>query len=130
MTLVVDSGLVAAALVDSGPVGTWADHLLGTDHLAAPHLMPVEVANVLRRAAMAGEISADTASLAYADLLRLIVELFAYEPFATRVWELRGNVTAYDGWYVALAESLDATLATVDIRVTKAAGPRCAFATP
>jgi predicted nucleic acid-binding protein len=130
MTLVVDSGLVVAALVDSGPAGTWADHLLATDDLAAPHLMPVEAANVLRRAAMAGEISADTAALAHADLQSLRVELFAYEPFATRVWELRENVTAYDSWYVALAESLSARLATLDLRLTKAAGPRCAFATP
>ncbi len=130
MTLVIDSGLVVAALVDSGPVGTWADHLLATDDLAAPHLLPVEVANVLRRATMAGEISADTGALAHADLLSLRVELFAYEPFATRVWELRDNVTAYDGWYVALAESLSAKLATLDLRLTKAAGPRCAFATP
>lgn len=130
MTLVVDSGLVVAALVDSGPVGTWADQLLATDDLVAPHLMPVEVANVLRRAALAGEVSPDTAALAHGDLLSLRVELFAYEPFATRVWELRENVTAYDGWYVALAESLNATLATLDLRLAKAAGPRCAFVTP
>lgn len=130
MTLVVDSGLVVAALVDSGDVGTWADHLLATDDLAAPHLMPVEVTNVLRRAAMAGDISADTAALAHADLLSLRVELFAYEPFATRVWELRENVTAYDGWYVALAESLDARLATLDLQLAKATGPRCVFVAP
>lgn len=130
MTLVIDSGLVAAALVDSGPAGTWADQLLATDDLAAPHLMPVEVANVLRRATMSGEISADTASIAHADLLSLRVELFSYEPFATRVWELRDNVTAYDGWYVALAESLGARLATLDLRLSRAAGLRCEFATP
>ena len=130
MTLVLDSGLVAAALVDSGPVGTWADHLLATDDLAALHLLPVEVANVLRRATLAGEISADIAALAHADLLSLRIELFAYEPFAMRVWKLRDNVTAYDGWYVALAESLRAKLATLDLRLAKAAGPRCAFATP
>jgi predicted nucleic acid-binding protein len=40
------------------------------------------------------------------------------------------NLTAYDAWYVALAESLGATLATVDLRLTHATGPRCAFATP
>jgi predicted nucleic acid-binding protein len=130
MTLVVDSSFVAAALVDGGPVGTWADHLMVGDDLAAPHLMPVEVASVLRRAAMAGEISADAATLAYDDLLSLRVELFPYEPFASRVWELRANVTAHDAWYVALAESLGAPLATVDLRLAKAAGPHCAFATP
>lgn len=130
MTLVLDSSLVVAALVDSGQVGTWADHVLATDDLAAPHLMPVEVANVLRRAAAAGEITADTAALAHADLLSLRVELFAYEPFAARVWELRANVTAYDGWYVALAESLGAKLATLDLRLVKATGPRCDFTSP
>ena len=130
MTLVIDSSLMVAALVDGGQVGSWADQLLGTDHLTAPHLMPVEVANVLRRAAATGEISADAAALAHADLLDLRVELFPYEPYATRVWELRDNVTAYDGWYVALAESLDARLATLDRRLARAPGPRCAFATP
>jgi predicted nucleic acid-binding protein len=75
------------------------------------------------------EISADTAALSHADLLSLRVELFAYEPFATRVWQLRDNVTAYDGWYVALAESLGCTLATLDLRLAKAPGPRCHFAT-
>jgi len=130
MTLVVDSGFVVAALVDSGAVGTWADRLLGSDDLAAPHLMPIEVANVLRRSMLAGQISTDTAALAHADLLRLRVELFAYEPFAQRVWELRENVTSYDGWYVALAESLNAPIATVDLRLAKATGPRCTFLTP
>jgi predicted nucleic acid-binding protein len=130
MTLVVDPGLVVAALVDSGPTGTWADQLLATDHLAAPHLLPAEVAGILRRSAMTGEVSMDTASLAYADLLDLRVELFAYEPFAGRVWELRGNLTAHDGWYVAVAESLTADLATLDLRLSRASGPRCGFVTP
>jgi predicted nucleic acid-binding protein len=130
MTLVVDAGLVVAALVDSGRVGSWADQLLGGEELAAPHLMPVEVANVLRRAELAGDISADTASIAHADLLNLRVELFPYEPFGVRVWELRNNLTAYDGWYVALAESLNVALGTVDLRLRRAAGPRCEFTTP
>jgi predicted nucleic acid-binding protein len=120
MTLVVDASLVVAALVDNGQVGRWAEGVLGTDDLAAPHLLPVEVANVLRRADRAGEITADAAALAHADLLNLSVELFAYEPFAARVCELRDGVTAYDGWYVALAESLGASLATLDLRLAKA----------
>lgn len=130
MTLVVDASMITAALVDSGTDGSWADELLTTDHLAAPHLMPAEVANILRRAALSGDISPDSAALAHADLLDLPVELFPYEPFADRVWELRDNVTAYDGWYVALAEALDASLATLDHRLAAAPGPRCKFATP
>ncbi len=92
--------------------------------------MPAEVANILRRAALAGEITADVAALAHADLLQLRVELFPYEPFAARVWELRENFTAYDAWCVALAEHTQAGLATLDERLASSSGPRCAFATP
>lgn len=92
--------------------------------------MPVEAANILRRAELAGEISPDTASLAHGDLLTLAVELFPYEPFAPRVWELRENVTAYDAWYVAVAEMVDGRLATLDRKLTRAAGPRCTFIAP
>jgi predicted nucleic acid-binding protein len=130
VTLVVDASLVVAALVDGGPVGAWADELLGREPLAAPHLMPVETANILRRAVLAGDLSSEVASMAHADLLSLDVEFFPYPPFAARVWHLRGNLTAYDAWYVALAESLDASLATLDTRLTRAAGPRCPFLVP
>ena len=122
--------MTVAALIDSGPDGSWADQLMATDHLAAPHLMPVEVANILRRAALSGDISLDSAALAHADLVDLRVELFPYEPFAPRVWELRDNVTAYDGWYVAVAEALGAPLATLDGRLAAAPGPHCTFITP
>jgi len=130
VTLVVDASLVVAALIDDGPNGTWAAHLLSTHQLAAPHLLPVEVTNILRRAAMHTEISDDNASLAQADLLALRVELFPFEPFAERVWELRFSVSAYDAWYVALAETLGAPLATLDERLSRAAGPRCPFELP
>jgi predicted nucleic acid-binding protein len=130
VTLVVDASLVVAALVDGGPAGRWADALLERDVLAAPHLMVVEAANVLRRACLAGDLAADTASLAHGDLADLRVTLFAYAPFAERVWELRTTVTAYDAWYVAVAEEFDAPLATLDERLARAPGPRCRFTTP
>jgi predicted nucleic acid-binding protein len=96
----------------------------------APHLMPVEAANILRRAQLAGDISADIASIAHRDLLDLHVELFPYEPFAARTWALRDNVSCYDAWYIALAEMLGAPLATLDGRLAMAPGPRCRFMTP
>lgn len=130
MTLVIDAALVIAALIDDGADGRWAESMLLSDHVAAPHLMPVEAANILRRAALAGSVSDDTASMAHADLAQLRVELFPYEPFGPRVWELRSNVSAYDAWYVALAESLDAPLGTLDVRLSRAPGPRCRFRTP
>ncbi|MBD3647589.1 MAG: type II toxin-antitoxin system VapC family toxin [Pseudomonadales bacterium] len=64
------------------------------------------------------------------DLLRVDVDLLPFEPFATRVWELRDNLTSYDACYVAVAEAIDAPLATLYEKLTRAGGPRCKFVTP
>jgi len=130
VTLVVDASLVVAALVDDGREGRWAESMLAVEPLAAPHLMPVEVASILRKAALNGDISADVAALAHADLLALPVELFPYEAVAARVWELRENLTTYDAWYVALAEALGSPLATLDRKLSRAPGVRCTFEVP
>lgn len=130
MTTVVDASVVAAALVDSGPLGAWAESMLLASPLAAPHLLPVETTSILRRMANVGTVSADVAALAHSELLSLRVELFPYAPFGRRVWELRETVSAYDAWYVALAELLDARMATLDIKLSRAPGTRCRFLTP
>jgi len=130
VTLVVDSSVVVAALVDVGPTGRWAEDVVVSENLAAPHLMPAEVANILRRTIHSGELSQDLASLAHADLVDLRVTLFPYAPLAWRAWELRGQLTIYDAWYVALAEYLEARLATLDARLSRASGPRCDFVLP
>jgi len=62
--------------------------------------------------------------------LQLKVELFSFEPFAQRAWELRHNLTSCDAWYVALAEALRMPLATLDERLAKTKGPGCDFLTP
>ena len=130
MTVVVDASAVVAALVDAGSDGRWAESELAREGLAAPHLMPVEAANILRRAVLAGDLSADIAALAHDDLIHLRVDLFPYEPHAQRVWQLRDNLTAYDAWYVALAEDLGIPLVTLDQRLARANGPRCEFRLP
>lgn len=130
MTLALDASTLVAALVDGGPDGRWAEERCAEGPLVAPHLLPVEVASILRRAVASGRVSEDTAALAHADLVSLPVTLFPYEPVAERIWELRGNVTPYDAWYVALAEALDVPLATLDGRLARAPGPRCRFMLP
>jgi predicted nucleic acid-binding protein len=59
LSAVVDASVIVAALVDDGPAGRWAETLVAGQPLAAPHLMPVEAANILRRAALAGDVSDD-----------------------------------------------------------------------
>ncbi len=130
MTTVVDASVVIAALVGTDDTGEWAESLLLDGQLAAPHLLPVEVASMLRLAVQSGDLSTDLATLAYADLLDLRIQLYPYAPFSVRVWELRDNVTPYDAWYVSLAEFLEIPLATLDRKLAKAAGTRCEFLMP
>jgi predicted nucleic acid-binding protein len=127
---VVDASVVVSALLDDGQEGQWSAKVLLSDALLVPHVAPAEVSNGLRRAVLGGQISQDIGDLAQADLQRLSFELFPFAPFAARVWELRENVTAYDAWYVALAERAGCALATLDRALASAHGPACEMLMP
>lgn len=90
--------------------------------LHAPHLVDLEIAQVLRRYAVAGQISGVRGREALDDLAALRLRRWPHEPLIPRVWELRQNLTAYDAAYVALAEALDAPLLTRDRRLATAPG--------
>lgn len=130
MTVVIDASVLAAALIDSGKEGRWAEATIAANDSVAPELVLVETSNVLRRLERARQISTFEASSAHRDLMRLDLELFSFGPFAERVWVLRDNLTSYDAWYVALAEALRCPFATLDKRITRASGPTCDFITP
>jgi predicted nucleic acid-binding protein len=98
--------------------------------LLAPELAWVETANVLRRLEHAGKLTTAEAHAAYSDLMQVRLELFSFEPFAERIWQLRHNVSCYDAWYVALAEALNLPLATLDRRLSSTSGPTCTFLVP
>src|SRR5277367_4740710 len=98
--------------------------------LCAPELAYVESTNILRRLERARTITSAEANTAQGDLMQLDIELFAFEPFASRIWELRHNVTSYDAWYVAIAEALELPLATLDEPLSKSDGVTCKFLTP
>jgi len=130
VTAVVDASVLVAALVDSDPIGAWAESVVAAHTLAGPELVLVETGNILRRLERAGDISRLEATTAYRDLLRLDLTLFPFAPFAERIWELRSNLTGYDAWYVAVAEALDCPLITLDLKLGRAAGPRCDVVVP
>ena len=92
------------------------------ESLHVPHLIDLEVAQVLRRYWLAGELTATRAREAFEDLAALPLQRYAHEVFLGRIWELRNNVTAYDAAYLALAEVLDAPLLTRDKRLAAAGG--------
>ena len=129
MSAVVDASVLVAATVDSGPEGIWAEDLVASGDLFAPHLVLVEANNILRLE-RANQLTTVEAAFARMDLLRLDIDLATFQPFADRVWELRHNLTCYDAWYVAVAEVLDLPLATLDARLARTSGPSCQFLTP
>jgi predicted nucleic acid-binding protein len=90
--------------------------------LHAPHLLDIEVAQVVRRYAAKGEIDDERGRAALADLADFPLRRYPHEFLLPRVWDLRNNLTAYDAVYVALAEVLDAPLLTRDQRLAAAAG--------
>jgi predicted nucleic acid-binding protein len=119
-----------AALIDTGPHGVWAEKVLEKGSLHAPELARAEAANIFRRLERANLISTPEANAAQDDLMELDIDLFPFEPFADRIWELRHNVTSYDAWYVALAEALKLPLATLDEPLSKSNGVTCEFLMP
>ncbi|UCD23015.1 MAG: type II toxin-antitoxin system VapC family toxin [Gemmatimonadota bacterium] len=90
--------------------------------LHAPHLLDVEVAQVVRRYCLSGEMTESRASQAISDLADLPVTRYRHDLFLSRIWQLRHNVTAYDAAYLSLAEALEAPLVTCDARLAAAKG--------
>lgn len=86
-----------------------------------PHLIDVEVTQVLRRYAAAGEVDPNRCAAAIGDWMDFPLNRYPHDFLLPRIWTLRQNLTAYDAVYVALAESLDAPLITRDRRLAAAA---------
>ena len=130
MTVVVDASALVAALGNLDQYGEWSESVISETHLVCPELALAEASNILRRLVLSGEISLTKATSVHTELLRLDIELYPFTPFAERIWELRGNLTSYDAWYVAIAEAFDLPLVTLDRRLSRASGPRCDFIVP
>jgi predicted nucleic acid-binding protein len=126
--IVIDASVLANVVGDDGQDGQRARHeVRHADALAAPDLVDVETVAVLRKRWMAGTVPGRRFAAAVSDLPHLDLDRYPALPFLRRAYELRANVTAYDGVYIALAEALDCELLTADGRLAKAPRPRCAI---
>jgi predicted nucleic acid-binding protein len=113
--IVVDASVVIEMLLQTDDGIAVADRLLSSgETLHAPHLIDIEVAQVMRRYVLRGELKAERAQQALDVMAEFPLTRYAHEPLLRRIWELRQNLTAYDAAYVALAEGLHATLVTRD----------------
>jgi predicted nucleic acid-binding protein len=113
--IVVDASAILEVLLSTSDGARVAERLfMPGETLHAPHLMDLEVAQVLRRYALAGDLDAARGLEALEDLADLPVTRYPHDLLLPRIWELRRNLTAYDAVYVALAEVLAAPLVTRD----------------
>jgi predicted nucleic acid-binding protein len=123
--IVLDASAAVELLLGTDDGALVADRIDDpAETIQVPHLLSVEVAQVLRRLVAAGDIRPNRAVDALDDLADLDAERYPHEPFLVRMFALRANLTAYDAAYVALAEALDAPLVTFDQRLARAPGNR------
>jgi predicted nucleic acid-binding protein len=97
-------------------------YLVEGESFHVPHLLDLEVAQVLRRYSRHHILTDQRAAQALGDFLDLPLTRYPHDPLLSRIWELRDNFTAYDAAYVALAEVLNIPLVTCDSRLTTAPG--------
>jgi predicted nucleic acid-binding protein len=123
--IVVDASALLEALLRTPAAAAVEERLFDAGHtLHAPHLIDIEVAQVLRRYSATGQIESGRCHDALSDLSDFPLHRYPHDVLLPRVWELRNNLTAYDAVYVALAEALDAWLLTRDRCLATAAGHR------
>ena len=121
--IVVDASVVIEVLLQTNDGVAIAERLLRPrETLHAPHLIDVEVTQVLRRYVLRGDVYEERARQALDVLAVFPLTRYPHEPLLTRMWELRANLTAYDAAYVSLAEGLRARVLTRDRRLATAAG--------
>jgi len=121
--MVLDASAAVELLLNT-PAGRRVSSRLDdeTEVIHAPHLIDIEVAQVLRRHVLHGLVTDARAVRALDRWRDLDMERYAHTPLLDRVWQLRHNVSAYDAVYVALAEALFSPLVTGDARLARAPG--------
>lgn len=121
--IVVDASAILEVLLNTPAASRITKRLFSTRQtLHAPHLLDLEVAHVLRRYWLAGDLSPDRGREALDRLADFPVARYPHDLFLPRIWELRQNFTTYDAAYLALAETLHAPLVTCDKALASSAG--------
>ncbi len=123
--IVSDTSALVETLLRTPTAATIQKRLFASGEIVyVPHLIDIEMAQVLRRYVRRGEFDAEQGRAMLQTFAGLPLLRYSHQRLLPRVWELRDNLTAYDASYVALAELLDAPLVTRDRRLAGAPGLR------
>ena len=112
--IVLDASAVIEVLMKSAMGMVLSGRLHAVRFAHAPHLVDIEVANVLRRQCSLGNLAQTRATQALEDFRKMRILRHRHTAHLSRIWELRDNFTSYDACYLALTEALGATLITRD----------------
>jgi len=119
--IVADASAIIEWLI-GGSRGRAVALALDGEDIHAPAHLDVEVAQVTRRLALDSVITPARGRAMLELLAEAPIRRVPVAPLLPRVWALRGNLTAYDAAYVALAEALPAPLLTFDRKIPGAPG--------
>lgn len=123
--IVLDTSALVEFLVGADAVAERVREAVAGERLAAPHAVDLECASTLRGLARGGKLPAAEARRALDLLGQMNVRRYEHTALLPRIWELRDNLWPYDAAYIALAETLQADLVTVDRKLAAAPGTRC-----
>ena len=118
---VVDASVLVEFLAEFEHAELVDERLKAEEHtLWAPHLIDAEIGHALRRHVKGGRLDAGAAGEALWEINELPIERIEHELLVHVAWDLRDNLSFYDGLYVALALMLEEPLLTFDARLARA----------
>lgn len=123
---VVDASIVVRLLQNRQGDDELRERFGQDRYVHAPALIDAEVASAIRGLLLTSKPSIKVSVVRAAEMLDDFADLplvrYPMQPHQRRALALRNNFTAYDGFYVALAESLGMPLLTDDHKFAGAAG--------
>ncbi len=121
--IIVDASALVELLLRTHVADLIEKEIASAD-LHAPHVIDIEVAQALRHYLGTRDINSDRVTSAISDLASLPITRHAYGSTLPRIIELQDTMSANEAAYIALAESLSATLLTCNPQLSLVARSR------
>jgi predicted nucleic acid-binding protein len=124
--IVVDTSAMVEFLLARDETGFRArEAIAAAGQVFVPYAIDLECTSAFRGLVLGRKVSAADAAESFETLDQMNLLRMDHAPFMRRVWELRDNMWPYDAIFVAMAESLEIPLVTVDKKYSGTPGIRC-----